>query len=645
MTAAQGAAMGGNAAAGTVEHIREMARRLRIHSLRTTSKAGSGHPTSCLSAAEIMAGVFFHAMKFDVADPNSAASDRFVMSKGHAAPILYAALAEAGVFPVARLMTLREFSSELEGHPTPLIPGVDAATGSLGQGLSVGAGLALGAKYVDKTAARVYVLLGDGEMAEGNVWEAAAFAAHHGLDNLTAIVDVNALGQSDRTMYKHDTEPYRAKFAANGWDAHVIDGHDAAAVMAALDRARATSGKPQAIVARTHKGHGISFLQDKDGWHGKALSKDELSKALAELVKVKVVAEADLGKAIDEMATQFDAQGDGTKSYARKSVPMPADFPAPAPPNYKLGQSVATREAYGTALGKLAAVNPKVVAVDADVQNSTFAEVMRKQTPERYFQGYIAEQNMVSVGVGLGARGLTPFVASFACFLSRAYDQVRMAAISRSNLNLCGSHCGVSIGEDGPSQMALEDLAMFRAIPGATVFYTSDAVSTERVMETMARTPGICFLRTSRPKTPVIYANEEQFPVPGFKVVRQSSEDKVTIIGAGITLHEALKAHDELKSRGIAARIIDLYCVKPIDGAALGAHIRATGGRLITVEDHYPEGGLGEAVVGALAEAGIAPAKYTRLAVREVPHSGKPDELVDAFGISARHIAKAVASD
>ena len=298
MTAAQGAAMGGNAAAGTVEHIREMARRLRIHSLRTTSKAGSGHPTSCLSAAEIMAGVFFHAMKFDVADPNSAASDRFVMSKGHAAPILYAALAEAGVFPVARLMTLREFSSELEGHPTPLIPGVDAATGSLGQGLSVGAGLALGAKYVDKTAARVYVLLGDGEMAEGNVWEAAAFAAHHGLDNLTAIVDVNALGQSDRTMYKHDTEPYRAKFAANGWDAHVIDGHDAAAVMAALDRARATSGKPQAIVARTHKGHGISFLQDKDGWHGKALSKDELSKALAELVKVKVVAEADLAKAI-----------------------------------------------------------------------------------------------------------------------------------------------------------------------------------------------------------------------------------------------------------------------------------------------------------------------------------------------------------
>jgi transketolase len=303
-----------------------------------------------------------------------------------------------------------------------------------------------------------------------------------------------------------------------------------------------------------------------------------------------------------------------------------------------MGQLVATREAYGTALAKLAAVNPKVVAVDADVQNSTFAEVMRKQTPERYFQGYIAEQNMVSVGVGLGARGLTPFVASFACFLSRAYDQVRMAAISRSNLNLCGSHCGVSIGEDGPSQMALEDLAMFRAIPGASVLYPSDAVSTERLMEAMARRAGICFLRTSRPKTAVIYPNEEQFPIPGFKVMRQSEADTVAIIGAGITLHEALKAHEELKARGIAARVIDLYCVKPIDGAALGAHVRATGGRLITVEDHYPEGGIGEAVIGAVTEAGVAPAKYTRLAVREVPHSGKPDELVDAFGISARHI-------
>ncbi len=623
-----------------LETLRDKARRLRVHSLRATTAAGSGHPTSCLSAAEIMAGVFFHAMRFDQADPNSATSDRFVLSKGHAAPVLYAALAEAGVFPLARLLSLREFSSELEGHPTPLIPGVDAATGSLGQGLSVGAGLALGAKHIEKVGARVYVLLGDGEMAEGNVWEAAAFAAHHGLDNLTAIVDVNALGQSDRTMYKHDTEPYRRKFEANGWQAETIEGNDMATVVGALDRARAVNGKPQAIVARTQKGHGVSFLADKDGWHGKALSKDELRKALGELVGVKVVAPGDLEKAIDEFTRSLDT-GDGAKSYARKSLPAPADFPAMPAPNYKPGQSVATREAYGTALAKLAAVNPKVVAIDADVQNSTFAEAMRKTHPERYFQGYIAEQNMVSTGVGLGARGLTPFVATFACFLSRAYDQVRMAAISRSNLNLCGSHCGVSIGEDGPSQMALEDLAMFRAIPGGKVFYPSDAVSAERLTEAAARTPGICFIRTSRPKTPVLYGNGESFPVPGFKVLRQSANDRVTIVAAGVTLHEALKAHDLLAAKGVAARVIDLYCVKPLDGAALGVHARATGGRLVTVEDHYAEGGLGEAVVTALAAAGVALASYTRLAVHGVPHSGKPDELVDAFGLSARHIAAA----
>jgi transketolase len=613
----------GAATMANLEQLAEKARRLRIHSLRTTTKAGSGHPTSCLSCAEIMAALFFHAMRFDPANPNANDGDRFVLSKGHAAPVLYAALAEAGVFPVARLDTLREFSSELEGHPTPLVPGVDAATGSLGQGLSVGAGLALGAKKIEKVDARVYVLLGDGEVAEGNVWEAASFAAHYGLDNLTAIVDVNALGQSDRTMYKHDTEPYRRKFEAHGWHAEVIDGHDLAAVVAALDRARLTSGKPQAIIARTEKGHGVSFLSDKDGWHGKAASKDELTRAVAELGGVE------------------DSAADSGKSYARVPVTQRADFPAPAAPAYKLGDKVATREAYGAALAKLGAVNPSVVAIDGDVQNSTFAEVFRKQFPERFFQGYIAEQNMVSAGVGLAARGLTVFVASFACFLARACDQIRMAGVSRSNLNLCGSHCGVSIGEDGPSQMALEDLAMFRAIANSTVLYPSDAVSAERLTEAMARRSGICFLRTSRPKTPVLYGNDEQFPIPGFKVYKQSPEDRVTIVAAGITLHEALKAHDELKSRGIAARVIDLYCVKPLDGAALGAQVAATGGRLITVEDHYPEGGLGEAVIGALVEAGCAPAKYARLAVREVPHSGKPDELVDAFGISARCIIAA----
>ncbi len=613
----------GVSASAKLEQLREKARLLRIHSLRTTTAAGSGHPTSCLSAAELMAATFFHAMQFDPANPNSVTSDRFVLSKGHAAPILYAALAEAGVFPVSRLMTLRQFSSELEGHPTPLVPGVDAATGSLGQGLSVGAGLALGAR-LERSSARVYVLLGDGEMAEGNVWEAAAFAAHYTLDNLTALVDVNALGQSERTMYRHDSEVYRRKFEAQGWQTEVVDGHDVAAVVDALDRARCTSDRPQAIVARTEKGHGVSFVADREGWHGKALSKDELAKALAEVGPAPEI-----------------RQDDG-RSWARKSLPVPPDFPAPAAPDYQPGQMVATREAYGMALKKLAAVHPKLVALDGDVKNSTFAEILQKAYPDRLFQGYIAEQNLVSTGVGLAAQGLVPFVATFACFLSRAYDQVRMAGISRSNVNLCGSHCGVSIGEDGPSQMGLEDLAMFRAVPEATVLYPSDAVAAERLTEVAARRAGICYLRTSRPKTPVLYSNDETFPVPGFKVLRQSAADRATVIAAGITVHEALKAYEQLKAAGVAIRVIDLYCVKPLGAAALGQHVRATGGRLVTVEDHYPEGGLGEAVLSALTTNGVAIRSARQLAVSRVPHSGKPEELVDAFGISARHIATAV---
>jgi len=608
----------------SIELIREKARLLRIHSLRATTQAGSGHPTSCLSAADLVAGIFFHAMRFEKMRPNSATSDRFVLSKGHAAPLLYAALAEAGAIPVARLLTLRDLSSELEGHPTPLVPGVDAATGSLGQGLSVGAGLAIGAAKLEKNSARVYVLLGDGEMAEGNVWEAAAFAAHYGLDNLTAIVDVNALGQSDRTMYRHDADVYRRKFEAQGWQAEVIDGHSMEAILAALNRAIATKGKPQAILARTEKGHGVSFIADKDGWHGKALSRDDLARAIAEL-----------GGAEEPPAIE-------RRSSARPALPQPAEFPAPEPPAYKPGQQVATREAYGTALKKLGAVNPTLVAVDGDVQNSTFSEIFGKAYPERFFQGYIAEQNMVGVAVGLAARGHTAFVASFACFLTRAYDQIRMAAVSRSNINLCGSHCGVSIGEDGPSQMGLEDLAMFRAIPGATVLYPSDAVAAERLTEAAARRAGICYVRTSRPKTPVIYPNEETFPVPGFKVVRESPHDRATVIAAGVTLHEALKAHQELKTQGISVRVIDLYCVKPIDATALGAHVRATAGRVVTVEDHYPEGGLGEAVIGALAEAGGVLSAAKRLAVTGLPRSGKPDELLDVFGISAPHIVAAV---
>jgi transketolase len=613
----------GVTALASLEQLREKAHLLRIHSLRMTTAAGSGHPTSCLSAAELVAATFFRAMRFDRASPNSLASDRFVLSKGHAAPVLYAALAEAGVFPVSRLITLRQFSSELEGHPTPLVPGVDAATGSLGQGLSVGAGLALGAR-LQQSAARVYVLLGDGEMAEGNVWEAAAFAAIGGLDNLVALADVNALGQSGRTMYQHDCEVYRRKFESQGWAAEVIDGHDLSAVTAALDRAQASRGKPYAIIARTEKGHGVSFLADQDNWHGKPLSAEQLEKALAELGPAPVIAK------------------DDGRSYARTSLPQPVDFPAPAPPEYKAGQMVASREAYGSGLRKLAAIHPKVYALDADVKNSTFSETVEKAFPERLIQSYIAEQNLVGLAVGLAAQGLVPFAASFACFLSRAYDQVRMAAISRSNINLCGSHCGVSIGEDGPSQMGLEDLAMFRAIPGATVLYPADAVCAERLTTEMARRQGICYLRTSRPKTAVIYGAEETFPVPGLKVLRRSDSDSATVVAAGVTLYEALKAHDQLQAGGAQVRVIDLYSVKPLDRVALAENVRATGGRLVTVEDHYAEGGLGEAVIAALCEAGVALTGVRRMAVDRVPHSGAPDQLLDAFGISARHIVAAV---
>jgi transketolase len=609
-------------AAAVLNRVREKARLLRIHSLRMTTAAGSGHPTSCLSAAELMAGIFFHAMKFDPKDPQEPAGDRFVLSKGHAAPILYAALAEAGVFPVARLATLRQFSSELEGHPTPQCPGVDAATGSLGQGLSVGAGLALGAR-LEKSPGRVYVLLGDGELAEGNVWEAAGFAGYYKLSNLTAVADINALGQSQHTMYEHDMEVYQRKFEAQGWQAEVIDGHDLAAVLRALDRAKATPDRPQAILARTEKGHGVSFVAGKNGWHGKALNKEELERALKEMGPLPA------------------APPDDGRSYARKIADPPGDFPAPAPPDYPRERPVATREAYGHALKRLAAVNPRILALDGDVQNSTFAEIFGQAHPDRFFQGFIAEQNMVATAVGLAARSFVPFVATFACFLARAFDQIRMAAISRSNIKLCGSHCGVSIGEDGPSQMGLEDLATLRAIPGSTVLYPCDAVSAERLTEAMARRPGIIYLRTTRPKTPVLYGNDASFPIPGFKILRESAKDRALVIAAGVTLHEALRAYEELKAQGILVRVMDLYCVKPLEPAALAAQVAAAGGRLVTVEDHYPEGGLGEAVVGALAAAGAALKAVRCLAVTGVPHSGKPDELLEAFGISARRIAEA----
>ena len=608
--------------------LKNVATQLRIDSIRSTSEAGSGHPTSCASAADVMAALFFAEMRFDPQNPRHPGSDRFILSKGHAAPILYAAWAEAGAFDRAELLKLRRIDSDLEGHPTPRLPFVDVATGSLGQGICAAIGTALNARRI-KSDYRTYVLLGDGESAEGSVWEAASVAAIDKLDNLCGITDVNGLGQSRATMWQHDMEQFARRWRAFGWHAIVIDGHHMAAILDALDEARRTKGQPTMILARTIKGKGVSFVEGKDGWHGKAFKKgEELDRVLAELEK------------------QFVPEADVVKADLARQIPKPPAMPkengtpkSAAPPAYKIGDKVATREAYGTAIAKLGEADARVVALDADVKNSTFSEKFEKAAPDRFYQSFIAEQVMIGAAMGLAARGAIPFPSTFACFLARAADFIRMAAISQVGIKMAGSHAGVSIGEDGPSQMALEDLAMCRAQPNIAVLYPCDAVSAERLVTLAAYHPGPVYIRTSRPQTPVTYSNDETFSIGGLKVLRQSGEDVATVIAAGVTVFEALKAHEALKASGTSIRVIDLYSVAPVDKDALVAAARATGGRLITVEDHYAAGGIGDAVAEAVADAGF---EVHRLAVREIPRSGKPDELLDRFGISARHIMEAV---
>ena len=579
--------------------------------------------------ADLTAALFFAELRFEPKDPHNPDADRFVLSKGHAAPILYAAWAEAGAFPREDLLKLRTIGSDLEGHPTPRLPFVDVATGSLGQGICAAIGSALNARRI-KSSYRTYVLLGDGESAEGSVWEAADVGAMDGLDNLCGITDVNGLGQSRATMWQHDMDQFARRWQAFGWHAIVIDGHDMEAILDAFAEARATKGKPTMILARTIKGKGVSFVEGKDGWHGRAFKKgEEMDRAIAELETQFVPVPADGPGA--NLAAQI--QKPATRPHAVETAkPMPA-------PSYKLGDPVATREAYGVALAKLGDVDPRIVALDADVKNSTFSDKFEKAHPDRFYENFIAEQVMVGSAMGLAARGAIPFPSSFACFLTRAADFVRMAAISNVNIKLAGSHAGISIGEDGPSQMALEDLAMFRAEPNYTVVYPCDAVSTERLLAEIAYRPGPAYMRTSRPKTPVIYGNDEPFPLGGLKVLRQSSDDVATVIGAGVTVFEALTAYDRLRAQGMAIRVIDLYSLSPIDRDGLIAAGRATGGRLITVEDHYSVGGVGDAVAEAVADAGVT---VHRLAVREIARSGKPEELLDRYGISAAHIVDAV---
>lgn len=607
------------AVTATNDQLSLMARKLRRHSIRMTSESGSGHPTTCMSAAEIMAVLFFDEMTFDPAKPNRRDADAFVLSKGHAAPILYAALREAGAID-DDLLTLRKFTSRLEGHPMPRLPWTKVATGSLGQGLSAAAGIAY-AKKLDKLPARVYALLGDGESAEGAVWEAAQFASFNKLDNLVAVVDLNALGQSGPTMHRHDGEAVAAKFRAFGWNAVVADGHDVGALKAAFAAARSAAGKPTAVIARTEKGKGVSFLEGKEGWHGKPLKKgEEMDKALAELG----------GASVELRPKTLAPAANGAGAVAH----VPAD---PAVP-YKLGEEAATREAYGAALVRLGAVDSTVMVIDAEVKNSSFAEQFMKAHPERFVEGYIAEQNMVGVALGLATEGKTAFASTFACFLSRAYDFIRMAGYSHpKHLILCGSHAGVSIGEDGPSQMALEDLAMMRPIFNASVLYPSDAVCAVRCVYAAAKADGIVYIRTSRPKTKVIYPATEEFTIGGSKTLRSSAADRATIVAAGVTLYEALEAADRLKADGIAVRVIDAYSIKPLDEASV-VKAAAETKYLVTVEDHSIQGGLGDAVCQAVA--GRCAVRV--LGIRKVPQSGAPKELLAAYGIDAQAIVAAV---
>jgi len=604
-------------AAMEAKALRELGQQFRVDSIRPAAVAKSGHPTSGMSAADLMAVLVANHLRYDFGDPKNAANDRLIFSKGHASTLYYAILRAVGAISDEELLTYRKFGSMLEGHPTPIIPWVDVATGSLGQGLPIGVGMGLAAKFLDRLPSHVWVLCGDSEMAEGSMWEAFEHASHYELDNLTAIIDVNRLGQRGETMIGWNTGVYVERARAFGWNAIEVDGHEVEEIDRAYKQAEETKGRPTVIVARTIKGKGVKAVEDKDGWHGKPLD--------------------DPDAAIEELGGIRNIRVDVTKPDPAEPHTFPNN-PLELP-RYELGQEVATRKAYGEALAALGTARGDVVALDGEVSNSTFAEIFKQAHPDRFFEMYIAEQQLIAAAVGLHARGWNAFGSTFAAFFSRAYDFVRMAAISRVNLRLAGSHAGVSIGEDGPSQMALEDIASLRAIHSSVVLHPCDANQTAKLVAEMADTEGIVFLRTLRPNTPVIYGSDEEFEVGGSKVVRSSENDNVTIVGIGVTVHEALEAAATLDDEGISARVIDAYSVKPIDADTLQAASEATG-RIITVEDHFPEGGLGDAVLAALAEKDEHP-HVLKLAVREMPRSGKPDELLNAYGIDAEHIAEA----
>lgn len=580
----------------SVKELKQMADKLRVHSLKSTTTAGSGHPTSCMSCAEIMSALFFSELK---------PRDEFILSKGHAAPILWASYAEAGLIPLRELWNLRQVESDLEGHPTANMPYVKIATGSLGQGLSAGAGMALCNKN------NVYVLLGDGETAEGSVWEAANTASYYSLSNLIAIIDVNRLGQSQQTMHGHDAGKYKRKFEAFGWNAIVINGHDIKSILKAFSKAK-KSKKPTAIIAKTTKGKGISFLENKEGWHGKALNEEELTRALKEIKNYDIT-----------LKSKYKPHK--TKFSAVKNFPIN---------KYRIGQEVATRDAFGKALLNLGKKNKKIYVIDGDVKNSTRTEYFFRAYPSRSYESFIAEQNMAGMAMGISSQGCIPFAATFAAFLTRAHDFIRMAQYSKSNIKFIGSHSGVSIGQDGPSQMGLEDISMFLSMPESAILYPCDAVSCENLLKEQAKHIGISYLRTTRMKTPVIYTNKEKFRIGGLKVLKKSKKDVCLVVAAGITVYEALKAYNTLKKSGINIRIIDLYSVKPADSLSLIKNAKECKGKVIVVEDHY-YGGIGAVV-------GHAVGKIRHLCIKKIPQSGTPSELLEKYEIDATAIIKAL---
>lgn len=603
-----------------IEKLKKIAKLIRYFIISSTAEAGSGHPTSSLSATDLITALLFSGIfRFNPDHPEHPNNDRLIFSKGHASPLYYALWAAAGKLTEKELMTMRKFESPLEGHPTVTFKYTEAATGSLGQGLSVGLGMALNAKYIDKLPYRTYVLLGDSEMSEGSQWEAIQVAAHYKLNNLVGIIDVNRLGQRGETMYGHDLNAYKKRISSFGWKTFVIDGHSLPEILDAYEKALKVRNKPIMIIARTVKGKGVSFLEDKNGWHGKAPKKEEADRAIHEL---GVVDTSIRGEILKPKALR------PKNTIPRKSSDI----------SYSTDKPVATRRAYGNALVRIFPSFPDMVVLDAEVSNSTYSELFNEKYPERFFEMYIAEQNMVGASLGLSRRGKIPFVSTFAAFFTRAFDQIRMTQYSDPNIKFSGSHAGVSIGEDGPSQMGLEDIAMFRAILNSVVLYPSDAVSTEKLVEEAAKHHGMVYIRTTRKDTPILYANDEEFHIGGSKVLRKSSNDRITVIAAGITLHEALSAYEELKNEGIFIRVIDLYSIKPVDKAAVHEAAYATQA-IVTVEDHFAEGGLGEAVRSTIGS--ITVPVYS-LAVRKMPMSGKPGELLDYEEISMNSIIKKV---